>query len=158
MTNKIILKKSSVITDGQPKAPLSVDLDYGELAINYAGGRLYFKRSDNSIDYFESARDVVSSITTTSVNQVTLNSFNSASYGSGEFLIQATQGTARHITKILVVHNGTTAIATEYGVLLTDGNLFTVDVDINSGNVRVLITPTSATSTTFKTSYTLIGA
>ncbi len=46
---KLILKKSSVVTDGEPKAPVVVDLEYGELAINYATGTLFYKKSDNTI-------------------------------------------------------------------------------------------------------------
>lgn len=45
MSNKIILKKSSV----GAKVPLTTDLDYGELALNYADGKLYFKNSSNAI-------------------------------------------------------------------------------------------------------------
>ena len=53
MANKIILKKSSVIS----KVPLSTDLDYGELAINYADGKLYFKKADGTtIDSFSSGQ------------------------------------------------------------------------------------------------------
>jgi len=48
-TNKIILKKSSVTG----KVPVASDLDYGELAINYADGKIYFKASDNSVKYFK---------------------------------------------------------------------------------------------------------
>lgn len=48
MGNKIILKKSSVAD----KAPVSGDLEYGELAINYADKRLYFRDSSNTISYF----------------------------------------------------------------------------------------------------------
>lgn len=47
MTNKILLKKSSVAG----KVPLTTDLDYGELALNYTDDRLYFKKSDNSIAF-----------------------------------------------------------------------------------------------------------
>lgn len=43
--SKIILKKSSVPT----KVPLVGDLDYGELALNYADGVLYYKDSGNTI-------------------------------------------------------------------------------------------------------------
>lgn len=43
--SKIILKKSSVPT----KVPLVGDLDYGELALNYADGVLYYKDSSNTI-------------------------------------------------------------------------------------------------------------
>lgn len=45
MTNKIVLKKSSV----SGKIPLPSDLDYGELALNYADGKLYYKTSNNTI-------------------------------------------------------------------------------------------------------------
>ena len=51
MANQIILKKSSV-TD---KVPLVGDLAYGELAINYADGKLYFKTSTNAIAEFVSS-------------------------------------------------------------------------------------------------------
>lgn len=48
---KIVLKKSSVTG----KIPTVSDIDYGELAINYADGKLYYKKSDNTIDTFVSA-------------------------------------------------------------------------------------------------------
>lgn len=48
MANTIIIKKSSV----GGKVPAAGDLSYGELAINYADAKLYFKKSDNSIASF----------------------------------------------------------------------------------------------------------
>jgi uncharacterized protein (DUF736 family) len=96
-------------------------------------------------------------VTTTSTTQTALASFAAATYGSGKFLIQATQGNIRQISELLVVHDGTTALATEYGIIKTGATLFTTEVDISSGNVRVLITSASATSTVYKTSFTLIG-
>lgn len=48
MSNKIILKKSSVVS----KVPTAADLEYGEVAINYADGKLYYKDSNNQIQYF----------------------------------------------------------------------------------------------------------
>lgn len=45
MANKVLLKKSSVAS----KIPLTTDLDYGELALNYADGKLYFKDASNNI-------------------------------------------------------------------------------------------------------------
>jgi hypothetical protein len=50
MANKIILKKSSVSN----KVPLSTDLEYGELALNYSDGKLYFKNASNNIESFQS--------------------------------------------------------------------------------------------------------
>jgi hypothetical protein len=42
---KIIIKKNS--TPGS--SPAVGDLDYGELAINYADGKLFYKKSDNTV-------------------------------------------------------------------------------------------------------------
>lgn len=50
MGNKVILKRSSVTA----KTPTTGDLDYGELALNYTDGRLYYRTNTNSIDYFQS--------------------------------------------------------------------------------------------------------
>jgi len=47
MANKIILKRSSNSTASG--IPVPTNLDYGELAINYATGTLYFRKSDNSL-------------------------------------------------------------------------------------------------------------
>jgi DNA-binding beta-propeller fold protein YncE len=55
MPNKIILKKSSVTT----KVPLVTDLDYGELALNYADGKLFFKTATNTIESFGPAANIV---------------------------------------------------------------------------------------------------
>lgn len=51
MSNKIILKKSSVITANNPKLPQPSDLEYGELAVNYADSHetITLKNSNNEI-------------------------------------------------------------------------------------------------------------
>ena len=51
MSTNILIKKSSVAG----KAPLASDLVYGELAINYADGKLYFKDSANQVKAFVQA-------------------------------------------------------------------------------------------------------
>jgi hypothetical protein len=56
-TNKILLKKSSV----QGKIPGAFDIEYGELALNFSDGRLYFKDSNNDIQFFEKADSGVTS-------------------------------------------------------------------------------------------------
>lgn len=50
MSNKIILKKSSVTS----KVPLASDLEYGEVAINYADGKIYYKTDSNQIKVISS--------------------------------------------------------------------------------------------------------
>jgi hypothetical protein len=54
MASKIVLKKSSVAN----KVPLATDLDYGEVALNYQDGRLFFKKANNTIDSFVSSTGV----------------------------------------------------------------------------------------------------
>lgn len=48
-------KRSSVITEGVPKQPTADQIDYGEIAINYAanGETLYIKNSENAIAEFK---------------------------------------------------------------------------------------------------------
>lgn len=47
--NRIIHKKSSV----SGKVPNTGDILYGEFAVNYNDGRIYYKNSDGSVQYFE---------------------------------------------------------------------------------------------------------
>ena len=96
-------------------------------------------------------------VTTTSTTQTVLATYAVATYATGKFLIQATSGGNRHISELLVTHNGTVSTATEYAILKTSGNLFTVTTDISGGNVRILVTSASATSTVYRTTFTLIG-
>ena len=95
--------------------------------------------------------------TTSTTSQTAIHSgLASASYRSIEYLVQATQGTSFHTTKILVVHDGTNAYLTEYGSVYNSVAVATYDVDISGGNLRLLATPASASSTTFKVSFTSI--
>jgi hypothetical protein len=58
MATKVLLKKSSVPN----RVPLDTDLEYGELALNYADGKLYYKTSNNSIDEFVSSSATVAGV------------------------------------------------------------------------------------------------
>lgn len=92
-------------------------------------------------------------VTTASTTQSTLVSFSKAAYQSAEITITAKQaGTspvARHVTKLLITHDDTTAFATEYGTVFTVSSLASYDVDINTNNVRILVTPASSATTTY---------
>lgn len=61
MPNKVLLKKSSVAN----KVPLVTDLDYGELAVNYTDGKLYYKTATNTINAFTTNIGTVTSISMT---------------------------------------------------------------------------------------------
>ena len=100
--------------------------------------------------------DYVVTATTTTTSQTTLHSLSSSSYRSVEYMIQATQGSNYHVTKILAIHDGTTTYPTEYGTLYTNGSLGTFDVDISGGNMRLRVTPSSSSSTSYKIKFTAI--
>ena len=104
------------------------------------------------------SRFVSSSITTSSLLQATITSFVHASYAAAEILITAIRGTDTHLTKLLVTHDGSSAIATEYGTVYTNSELATYEVSLSGPLVNIIATPTSATSTTFKIVTTLVNS
>jgi len=92
------------------------------------------------------------STATSATTQTAVYSFSATDYTRAKFLVCVTDSTAteRYITEILVTHDGSTAVSTEYGQVATDTALATFDVDISGGNVRLLATPASTNSMTFK--------
>ena len=96
--------------------------------------------------------------TTASTSEVAILTFAHASFAAAEVLITATDATNRHMTKLLITHNGSTAIATEYGVVYTSTELATFDVLISASNLQLRATPASSSSTVFKIVATLIDA
>ena len=70
MANKVLLKKSSV----GARVPVVGDLDYGELALNYADGKLYYKTSSNTIKSFTEDSSVVTLTGTQTLTNKTLTS------------------------------------------------------------------------------------
>ena len=97
-------------------------------------------------------------ITTTATSQVPVYSFDYSTYGAAEILITAKEGSNRHITKLLVTHDGSTPIATEYGVVYTNSELATYDISFFGPALQILATPSSSSSTTFNVVITLINA
>ena len=89
--------------------------------------------------------------TTASTTQATIANYATADFKAIEVTVLADDGTDRTITKLLVVHDGTTAVATQYGEVNTGSTVATFDVDISGGNVRLLATASSSTSTDYTT-------
>jgi hypothetical protein len=195
MANTTIQLKYSSVTGNTPS-----QLEYGELAINLADGKLFYKNDSNNITFIEnfqgpsgldgevqfndggelgasedftydkanstlsvvktrvnSAFDITgNTVTTTSTDSTVLFSFSTTTYGSGKFVVQATDNNKRQVTEILVVHDSTTAYATEYAIIRTNGSLFNLEVDIESGEVQLKTTSTSSNSTTYKVTSNLV--
>ena len=91
-------------------------------------------------------------LTATSSNQV-ISSISALTHRSVKFLVQVrvdVGGEKVQTSEINVIHQGGNAFMTEYGrVGNTDDNLATYDADINTNNLRLLVTPANA-NTEFK--------
>ena len=89
---------------------------------------------------------------TTATTQVAIDSFQTSAFRSARYTIQVTNSTdsTYHLTEILLIHDGTTPAITEYGTIFTGSAEATFDADISSGNVRLLATPATTDSMTFK--------
>ena len=96
-------------------------------------------------------------LTTASTSQVSITNLPIASYRSAEYLVQVTEGTKYHVTKIIAIHDGTNVTFNEYGTVTTSTSLATFSLDINSGSMRLLATPASSNSTTFKVKFDAIA-
>jgi hypothetical protein len=93
---------------------------------------------------------VSAQVTTTTTAATTLYAFPTANFGSAELVVSATSGGNRHTTKLLITHDGSTAIATEYATIFTNAEIGTYDVTVTGGTlVTVQVTSANANSTTY---------
>ena len=81
----------------------------------------------------------------TSTNQV-MHSLSSSTYRTLKYTISVSSGSDYHSEEVLLNHDGSTVYMTEYAQILSgSGNtLSTFDSDINSGNIRLLVSPNNA--------------
>jgi len=96
---------------------------------------------------------ITGEVTTTATTQVALDNWSITEYRTAKYMLQAIDvvSSEYHISELMVVHNGTSAFATEYGTIHTGANpLASYDVDVNSNSVRLLATPASTNNTNFK--------
>jgi len=88
--------------------------------------------------------------TTTATDQTSIDSFSASTYRSAKYNVQITRGSEYQTTEISVIHDGSDSYGTEYATIKTGTSLATFTTDVSGGNVRLLATPSSATSTVFK--------
>ena len=90
--------------------------------------------------------------TTTATAQTPIATVAIATYRSAIFEVQATDttGSKWHRVSINAIQDGTNINSAEYGGVILGSSCATFDFDINSGSLRLLATPSSTNSTTFK--------
>jgi hypothetical protein len=80
--------------------------------------------------------------------QTSVDSVSATTVKSIKYLVEALHSGQYHVSEILVVNNGSIANAVEYGIVHTSANpLVSFDADISAGNVRLLATAATATTT-----------
>lgn len=127
MATNIVLKKSSVVG----KVPQSGDLVYGELAINYADGKLYFKDTSNVVKYFNSQTPTLQNITGAGASTTDTISVGGLEIGTYSF-----PTTAGSTDQVLALNASgdlewTSVAALAGGIALTD---LSVSSNVASGN------------------------
>jgi hypothetical protein len=118
-------------------------------------GRFYVTEGDVSFTHGNAKSNTA---TTSNTSQQVCDQFSATSYRSAKYFIQVTDNTNSqyYAAEATVVHNGSAAFISTYGEVYSNSSLASFDVDVNGGNVRLLITPTAANST-IKTIRTVVN-
>ena len=88
---------------------------------------------------------VVLTTTSTGANQV-VDSILASQFSAVQYLVQINSGSNYQISQITIASDGTNVSFSEYGMVSSGGILATFSADISSGYIRLLTTPTYATS------------
>lgn len=137
MSNKVLLKKSSVLG----KIPAEADLDYGELALNYADGLLYFKNSSNQILSFSAGGVSLTATQTLTNKTLTSPTLNTPSINGGN--ISVGNGT-------LIVPFSASPSQTDTASLVYDSGVGTLTIGTGSGR-KTFVELTASQTLTNKT-------
>ena len=96
--------------------------------------------------------------TKTSTAQASIDTFDAETYSAATYQVQVKRGSDYHTSSINLVHAGGSVYISEFGTIKTGASLASFDADLNSGNIRLLATPTSSNSTVFKVFRTTMNA
>lgn len=90
-----------------------------------------------------------SSLTATTADQVL--SSNGVGNKAIKYVVMASHASAgTHAAEVLLINDGTNAYFVQYGDAFSNASLFTLSSDVDSGNMRLLVTPAN-TNTSFTT-------
>ena len=78
--------------------------------------------------------------------QQVLDTFSTSTYRTAKYLVQIVDGTKFHAQEMLMFHDNSQVYKTEYAVIYNTSELGTFDVDISSGNARLLFTANAGVS------------
>jgi phage-related tail fiber protein len=98
------------------------------------------------------------SFSTSSTNQTIITPVNldATVFRSVEYLVQCSNSTNYHTTKILAVNDGNNVYFTEYATITSNGLLGSFVVELSSNNISLKVTPFNSTLTTYKVLYSAV--
>ena len=146
--NLIDFTQSQPIIIGQTGTTLlrGVELHCG----NAYGVKIKNSDSSATLTINEDSHISTKSTSVSGTSAIVIDSFAHATYRSAKYTIQITQGTKYQTSDIMVIHDGSTPIATEYAMLETNGVLGTFDVAISGDNVELKVTMAAADESTVR--------
>jgi hypothetical protein len=106
---------------------------------------------NGNLNINDSQIKTTSTIVSSSTSQFVADNFSATTYRTTKYLIQVRQTGSSNFysTEVLILHDGSDVYLTQYGTLHTEiSPVSSIDADINSGNVRLLITPAVSDTTT----------
>ena len=87
-----------------------------------------------------------STFSATTANQVL--SSNAVANKGIKYVINATHASAgTHAAEVLLINDGSDAYFVQYGDVFSNASLFSLSADVNSGNMRLLVTPANTNTT-----------
>ena len=104
----------------------------------------YWSLYANTIYISNTSANISNTYSYVSTANAIIDRFAIATYRSAEYLIQASNSTAYQVSKVLVVHDGTTAYATEYAIVNSAAQMLTLGVTRNNANVELWSIPSSS--------------
>jgi hypothetical protein len=136
MTNKITLKRSSQAA----KVPLPGDLDYGELALNFTDGNLFFKSNANVITTLASTQFVSVTGNVTGGNIITAGQITATGNVAGNYFVgNGSQLTGINSFSTIAVSGQSSVIAESIADTLTLTAGSGISIVTNSGTDTITI-------------------
>lgn len=93
---------------------------------------------------------VSNTFNTLGIGQQQMDSFPIATYRSASYQCQFSDVNNYHITNIMVVHDGTYVYTTEYGDIISNNTVASIDTVLSNGYVNILITPLTSSNVNVK--------
>ena len=87
--------------------------------------------------------------TTSAVSETVVDSWGTGDYRSAKYIVQMTNNANNtyQTSEVMVLHDGSDTYITEYGAVKSLNTLGSIDSDIDSGSVRLKVTPINSNTT-----------